>query len=63
MGDIPGCYVTKEKDAAELAGCVRKVFESNETFNGRELFLAKGYGIETVAGKLKKLYEEILSPL
>lgn len=63
MGDIPGCYVTKEKDAAELAGCVRKVFESNEAFNGRELFLAKGYGIETVAGKLKKLYEEILSPL
>ena len=60
MGDIPGCYVTKEKDAAELAECVKKVFESKEPFNGREPFLAKGYGIETVAYKLKKIYEEIL---
>ncbi len=60
MGDIPGCYVTKEKDAAELAECVRLVFESKEPFNGRELFLGKGYGIETVAKKLKSIYEEIL---
>ena len=60
MGDIPGCYVTKEKDATELAECVKKVFESKVPFNGRELFLSKGYGIETVAGKLKKLYEVIL---
>lgn len=59
MGDIPGCYVTKEKDSSELAECVKKVFESKTEFNGREVFLAKGYGIEAVAGKLKKLYEEI----
>lgn len=59
MGDIPGCYVTKEKDAKELVDCVRKVFDSNEEFRGRELFLAKGYGIEKVAEKLKSLYEEI----
>lgn len=57
MGDIPGCYVTKEKDANELAYCVKRVFESNEEFNGRKQFLAKGYGIETVALKLKNLYE------
>ena len=60
MGDIPGCYVTKEKSVGELAECVKKVFESKEDFNGRELFLAKGYGIETVAVKLKRIYEEIL---
>jgi len=59
MGDIPGCYVTKEKDAAELAECVRKVLRSTEPFNGRELFLAKGYGIEKVAERLKGLYEEV----
>ncbi len=59
MGDIPGCYVTKEKDAAELAECVCKVLGSNEHFRGRELFLAKGYGIEKVAERLKGLYEEV----
>lgn len=60
MGDISGCYVTKEKEAAELAECVTKVLASTEPFNGRELFLAKGYGIEKVAEKLKGLYEEVL---
>lgn len=57
MGDIPGCYVTKSFTTEELADCVKKVLTSKEAFNGRELFLAKGYGIETVAKKLKSLYE------
>lgn len=57
MGDIPGCYVTEGFSAEELAACVVKVLTSEEPFNGRELFLAKGYGIETVAKKLKRLYE------
>lgn len=57
MGDVPGCYVTKGFSAEELAECVVKVLTSEEPFNGRELFLAKGYGIETVAKKLKRLYE------
>lgn len=59
MGDIKGCYVTKEKDAAELAKCVKEVLECKEVFNGRKQFLAKGYSIETVATKLKELYDEI----
>ena len=59
MGDIPGCYVTKEKDAEELAECVKKVLNSEVPFNGRDMFLAKGYGIGNVAKKLVKLYEEI----
>lgn len=60
MGDIPGCYVTTEKDANELADCVKKVLTSQDLFNGRELFLAKGYGIENVAKKLKNVYLSIL---
>lgn len=59
MGDIPGCYVTEGFSAEELAACVKKVLTSDEPFNGRELFLAKGYGIETVAKKLKALYESL----
>ena len=56
MGDIPGCFVTKEKDATELATCVKKVLTSKDAFDGRQLFLAKGYGIEKVAEKLINLY-------
>lgn len=59
MGDIPGCYVTKSFTVDELADCVKKVLTSREPFNGRDLFLAKGYGIETVAGKLKGVYERL----
>jgi glycosyltransferase involved in cell wall biosynthesis len=59
MGDIPGCYVTKGFSSKELAACVKKVLTSEELFNIRNLFLAKGYGIETVAKKLKGLYEEL----
>lgn len=59
MGDIPGCYVTKGFTSEELAECVKKVLTSEEPFNGREAFLAKGYGIETVAKRLKALYESL----
>ncbi len=59
MGDIPGCYVTKGVTAEELATCVTKVLTSEEPFNGRELFLTKGYGIEAVAKRLKALYESM----
>lgn len=61
MGDIPGCYVTKGFTAEELAECVEKVLESKDSFKGRELFLAKGYGIEKVAAKLKSLYEDVIT--
>ncbi len=57
MGDIPGCYVSEGFTSEELATCVKKVLTSKEPFNGRERFLAKGYGIENVAKKLKALYE------
>lgn len=60
IGDIPGCYVTKEKDVRELAEDVIQVLTSKEKFSGRELFLAKGYGIETVAKKIVNLYQSII---
>ena len=60
IDDIPGCYVTKKKEATELAEDVLKVLKSKEEFKGRDLFLAKGYGIEKVAEKLANLYRSIL---
>lgn len=59
MSDIPGCYVTKGFTAEELADDVVKVLTSDVPFNGREMFIAKGYGIEMVARKLTALYELI----
>ena len=60
IGDIEGSYVTKSFEAEELAECCDKVLRSYLPFEGRDKFLAKGYGMVTVAEKLKKLYEEIL---
>lgn len=59
IADIPGCYVDDSFTSAQLAKYVSKVFDSDSKFYGRELFLKKGYGIHTVACKLKELYETI----
>lgn len=59
IGDIPGTYVTEGFSSEELAEKCDKVLKSAVPFNGREKFLAKGYGMKTVAEKLKALYEEI----
>ncbi len=60
IGDIPGAFVTKGFSAEELAEDCDKVLRSREAFVGREQFLAKGYGMATVAEKLKGIYEEII---
>lgn len=60
IGDIPGAFVTKGFSAEELAEDCDKVLRSKEAFVGREQFLAKGYGMATVAEKLKGIYEEII---
>ncbi len=60
IGDIPGAYVTKGFTAEELAECCDKVLKSTVPFDGREKFLDKGYGMATVAEKLKAMYEEVL---
>lgn len=61
IGDIPGSYVTQSFTAEELAEDCDKVLRSTIPFNGRDKFLAKGYGMATVAEKLKALYEEVIS--
>ena len=59
IGDILGSYVTKTFDTEELAACCDKVLRSDVPFEGREKFLAKGYGMATVAEKLKSIYLDI----
>ncbi len=61
IGDIPGAYVAKEFTAEELAEDCDKVLRSEEPFNGRDLFLSKGYGMAIVAEKLKRLYNQLIN--
>ena len=60
IGDIPGAYVTKGFTAEELALDCDRVLRRSQPFDGRDLFLAKGYGMATVAVRLKGIYEEIM---
>lgn len=60
IGDIPGAYVINDFFAESLAEACDKVLSASEPFNGRELFLAKGYGMATVAEKLKSIYQSII---
>lgn len=61
IGDIPGTYVTESFEAEELAECCDKVLRSEMPFEGRDRFLSKGYGIATVAEKLKSIYSDIIN--
>lgn len=58
--DIPGTYVTDSFSEEELAECVHKVLTSNEDFGGRKILTSKGYGINEVAIKLFRLYNEVV---
>lgn len=60
IGDIPGAYVTKGFTVEELAEDCDSVLRSSVPFEGREKFLAKGYGMSYVAVKLKGIYEEVI---
>lgn len=60
IGDIAGSYVVNDFTAEALAEACDKVFKSTTPFEGRDKFLAKGYGMATVAEKLKGVYEKIL---
>jgi teichuronic acid biosynthesis glycosyltransferase TuaC len=60
IGDIPGAYIVKEFTPKALAEACDKVLKSKEQFSGRDAFLVKGYGMKTVAEKLKGVYENIL---
>ena len=59
IGDIEGAYVVNDFTAEALAEACDKVLKSKVPFNGRDKFLAKGYGMATVAEKLKNIYKMI----
>ena len=61
IGDIEGCYIDDTFTAEQLAIHSIKVLTSTKPFLGRDVFLAKGYGIQKVAKKLKSLYNEIFT--
>ncbi|MDR0890973.1 MAG: glycosyltransferase family 4 protein [Endomicrobium sp.] len=60
IGDINGCYVAASFTVEELAECADKALKNVDSFKGREDFLLKGYGMETVAKKLISLYEKMV---
>jgi len=61
IGDIPGCVITSEFTPEALAEGCDQVLKNKEPFNGRELFLAKGYGMAFVAERLVELYKQMLN--
>lgn len=60
IGDIPGNAVVSEFTAESLADAAEGILRSTEEFDRRTPFLAKGYGMATVANKLKDIYCKIL---
>jgi len=60
IGDIPGSIIVENFEPEELAKACDEVLKSSMPFEGREIFLAKGYGMAAVAEKLKNLYEDVL---
>lgn len=61
IGDIDGCEVVSEFTSEALAEAADRVLKNKTPFNGREKFLAKGYGMEAVANKLRDLYSQIVA--
>jgi len=59
IGDIPGCQVVDDFMPEALADAVKACLRNDDAFKGRELFLARGYGMREVAIKLKELYETV----
>lgn len=59
IGDIPGAYVVDDFSSELLAEACDKVLKSNVEFNGRDIFLSKGYGMSAVAEKVKQIYKNI----
>ena len=60
IGDIDGSYVVNDFTAQALAEACDKVLKSTIPFKGRDKFLDKGYGMVTVAEKLRDIYLSIM---
>lgn len=59
IGDIPGAYVIDTFEAKDLAVAVDRVLKADIPFDGRDKFLAKGYGMGMVAKKLSNIYKAL----
>lgn len=59
VSDITGCYVAEEFSAEELAAYVNKVLNETNPFEGRNVLISKGYGMNDIAKKLKAVYESL----
>ena len=59
IGDIPGAYVVDDFSPEALATACDKVIRSEVEFNGRDMFLAKGYSMSAVAEKLLGIYHSV----
>lgn len=59
IGDISGCRVVADFSAASLAQAVERVLAEKVAFCGREQFLARGYAMPDVAGKLLEIYDSL----
>lgn len=60
IGDIAGSYVIDDFSAEALAEACDLVLKNPNSFNGRDKFLQKGFGMQTVAQKLFKIYNDIM---
>lgn len=61
IGDIEGCSVVEDFSEEALAKSADGILKRQEPFAGRDKFLSKGYGMETVANKLYGIYKNVLA--
>lgn len=59
IGDIPGSAVSEDSSPEALAALCDEILRSDTPFNGRDMFLAKGYGMDNVATRLKEIYDNL----
>ncbi|MCC8147102.1 MAG: glycosyltransferase family 4 protein [Bacteroidales bacterium] len=60
IGDIPGCYIDETFTAEGLAKGVDMVLKYKEPFNGRQVFLDKGFSMAKVAEDIiNNIYNKI----
>ena len=63
VGDTKGCYITSF-DTSDVADKIKKAIQFSEKYgrtNGRERIIKLGLDSETIAGKIKKVYEDIIA--
>lgn len=60
VGDTAGCYITSF-DAGDVAGRIREVLDFNARTNGRERIVSLGLDSESVARRIRSVYERAIN--